>query len=88
MPETADEPASEDLAAFQAAFLTARLDEDERYLKSNQHHLWTQRPLRRVAATRALVAAILAEPHDHARNPAGHQRVTRLLTIIASEWEE
>ena len=70
------------------AFLNARLNEDERYLKSNQHHLWTQRPLRRVAATRALVAAILAEPHDHARNPAGHQRVTRLLTIIASEWEE
>ena len=46
------------------------------------------RVLRRVAVTRELVAAILAEPHDHARNPAGHQRVARLLTIIATEWED
>ena len=38
-----------------AAFLTARLDEDERYLKSNQHHLWTQRPLREVEAKRAIL---------------------------------
>ena len=44
--------------------------------------------LRRVAVTRELVAAILAEPHDPARNPAGHQRVARLLGIIATEWEE
>ncbi len=46
------------------------------------------RVLRRVAVTRELVAAILAEPHDSARNPAGHQRVARLLGIIASEWED
>jgi hypothetical protein len=43
------------------AFLNARLDEDERYLKSNSHHLWTQRPLREVEAKRALVA----EWRDH-----------------------
>ena len=46
------------------------------------------RVLRCVKATRELVAVILAEPHDPARNPAGHQRVARLLTIIATEWEE
>lgn len=44
-------PVIEDLAAF----LNARLDEDERYLKSNQHHLWTQRPLREVAFKRAIL---------------------------------
>jgi len=38
-------------------FLTARIDEDERYLKSNAHHLWTQRPLREVEAKRAILAA-------------------------------
>ena len=38
------------------AFLNARLDEDERYLTSNQHHLWTQRPLREVAFKRAVMA--------------------------------
>ena len=38
------------------AFLAARLDEDERYLKSNAHHLWTQRPFREVEAKRAILA--------------------------------
>ena len=37
-------------------FLNARLDEDEGYLKSNQHHLWTQRPFREVEAKRAIIA--------------------------------
>jgi uncharacterized protein DUF6221 len=37
------------------AFLNARIDEDERYLKSNARHLWTQRPLREVAAKRVIV---------------------------------
>lgn len=36
-------------------FLNARLDEDKRYLNSNARHLWTQRPLREVAAKRALI---------------------------------
>lgn len=40
-----------------AEFVKARLDEDERYLKSNRHHLWTERPLREVAAKRAILAA-------------------------------
>jgi hypothetical protein len=38
------------------AFLHARLDEDERYLNSNRHHLWTQRPLREIEVKRAIVA--------------------------------
>ena len=37
------------------AFLNARIDEDGRYLKSNQHHLWTQRPFREVEAKRAIL---------------------------------
>ena len=40
------------------AFLNARIDEDDRYLKSNQHHLWTQRPLREVEAKRTIVATL------------------------------
>jgi hypothetical protein len=53
------------------AFLGDRLDEDERYLESNQHHLWTQRPLREVEAKRK----ILAE----------HKAVTRLATLTEQE---
>jgi hypothetical protein len=37
------------------AFLRARLDEDEGYLNSNRHHLWTDRPLREVEAKRAIL---------------------------------
>lgn len=51
-PETGTEPANAELLAF----LNARLDEDERHLKSNAHHLWTKRPLREVAAKRAVIA--------------------------------
>lgn len=40
-------------------FLKERIDEDERYLKSNRRHLWTQRPLREVEAKRKLIAAVL-----------------------------
>lgn len=54
------------------------------------------RVLRRVAATRSLVAAILTEEHHtercglySGRCTCGRDtRVVRLLTIIASEWEE
>jgi hypothetical protein len=55
MADAQDKPRSEDIVAF----LNARLDEDERYLKSNQHHLWTERPLREVTAKRVLIAAVL-----------------------------
>ena len=48
---------SDDLTAF----LTARLDEDERYLNSNRHHLWTQRPLREVTAKRIIVNELAPE---------------------------
>ncbi len=49
---------SEDATAHAelTAFLEARIDEDERYLKSNRHHLWTERPLREAAAKRAILA--------------------------------
>ena len=40
-------------------FLNARLDEDEKYLRSNRRHLWTERPLREVTAKRAIIAATL-----------------------------
>lgn len=39
-------------------FLNARIDEDERYLESNKHHLWTQRPFREVEAKRRLIEEI------------------------------
>lgn len=39
-----------------AEFLSARLDADQRYLNSNRHHLWTERPLREVAAKRAILS--------------------------------
>ena len=53
MADAQDTPRSEDQHLI--AFLTARLDDDERYLKSNQHHLWTQRPLREVEAKREIL---------------------------------
>jgi hypothetical protein len=51
-----------------AAFLNARLDEDEGYLKSNRHHLWTQRPFREVEAKRAILEAHTAA-YDYDGSP-------------------
>ena len=51
-----------DQAAFPAliAFVTARVDEDEKFLASNEHHLWTQRPFREVEAKRRTIEAAVA----------------------------
>ena len=46
------------------AFLKKATDGDYRYLKTNEHHLWTQRPFREVEAKRAIVAAYEAAPSD------------------------
>ena len=63
------------------AFLNARLDEDERYLTSNQHHLWTQRPLREVEAERKLLADRWGGP-DHQDMWEHH---VRLLAAVYSD---
>lgn len=69
-----------------AAFLTARLDEDERYLKSNQHHLWTQRPLREVEAKRAIVRRCAGVMNEMDQYPNGLVSPRALLARQTLMW--
>ena len=79
-----------------AAQIEERLTEDE--TTANAAHIARNDParvLRRVTATRELVAAILALPHVPDSEWYGREctcgrdeDVARLLGIIASEWEE
>jgi hypothetical protein len=75
------------------AFIMARLDEDERYLKSNKRHLWTERPLREVEAKRAILqrcAARMNEPDQYPNGLVSPRAVLarQNLSDLATVWSD
>ena len=70
------------------AFLNARIDEDERYLKSNQHHLWTQRPLREVEAKRTILAEYERALEKAPGNLPLINTLIRLMRVLAAVYSD